>query len=201
MGARTGAGAPVPHLRQKLFPLALRIPTDPRFPRGCPRRPDSPQFCSAPRSGASSAGDPQTAVAQELVLSEPGLGRLSEFLPQRGPPGFRWAQPPRQAPRPDLAASPSPLFRLRRARRAAGLVRAWLCLANPGTISGCFFVATQLNAHFLNDLHMKGGDDCLPRAPSVALCSLNLRPPNPKTQKPVQPALSACPLRPPASDR
>ena len=26
---------------------------------------------------------------QELVLSEPGLGRLSEFLPQRGPPGFR----------------------------------------------------------------------------------------------------------------
>ena len=135
------------------------------------------------------------------MLSEPDLGRISEFLPQRRPPGFRWALPARQAPRPDPAASPSPLFRLRRARQAAGWVRAWLYLANPGIISGCFFVATQLDAHFLNDLHMKGGDDCLPRAPSVALSSLNLHPPNPQTRKPVQPALSACPLRPPASDR
>lgn len=60
-GARAGAGAAAtgPH-RQKRFPLAFRIPTNPGFSRGCPRCPDSPLFRSAPGSqGKLRRGSPE----------------------------------------------------------------------------------------------------------------------------------------------
>lgn len=148
-GARAGAAAPARGLRQKRFPLAFRIPTDPRFLRGCPRRADSPQFCSAPGGPrASSAGAPQRAAGDGLVLNEPGLGCLSGSQPQSGLRELRWALQGLQAPRPDPPASPVLCSRLRLARRlrAGESGYAW---GSPAPDSGCFVVATKLHVRFL----------------------------------------------------
>lgn len=110
-GARAGAAAPAagPH-RQKRFPLAFRIPTDPRFPRGCPRCPDSPQFCSAPGGQGELRGAPQRAAGDGLALNDPGPGPPLRLPAPARPAGIKVGPAGAPGPAPRPSGLPRPLF-------------------------------------------------------------------------------------------
>lgn len=96
----------------KALSLGILHPHRPQVPTGLPALSGLPTvLLSTGTQGKLHRGSPG-AVAYGLALTEPGLGRLSGFQPQRGPLELRWALQAPQAPRPDPPASPSSLFRV-----------------------------------------------------------------------------------------